>query len=138
MAGQTLTLQTLVEAIMGSISEAQDQIERQTLQNIYEWFDEDGRPKMISFRVPAFGPEADKKRANGETPERELHVPLITLTQNNPIKIKKLTSKVRYQPQWCRKFRGARKCGWQTEKNSLHRFVLSSREKRRTNRQYGN
>jgi len=93
MAGQTLTLQTLVEAIMGSISEAQDQIERQTLQNIYEWFDEDGRPKMISFRVPAFGPEADKKRANGESPERELHVPLITLTQNNPIKIKKLTSK---------------------------------------------
>ncbi|MBD1557266.1 DUF2589 domain-containing protein [Vibrio sp. S9_S30] len=93
MSNSTLTLQNLVEAIMGSISEAQDQIERQTLENINEWFDEDGRPKMISFRVPAFGPEADKKRARGQLAEREIHVPLITLTQNNPIKIKKLISK---------------------------------------------
>ncbi|MDP2575290.1 DUF2589 domain-containing protein [Vibrio penaeicida] len=93
MSNSTLTLQNLVEAIMGSISEAQDQIERQTLENINEWFDEDGRPKMISFRVPAFGSEADKKRARGQLAEREIQVPLITLTQNNPIKIKKLISK---------------------------------------------
>lgn len=93
MASANLSLQNLVEAIMNSIADAQDQIERQTLDNINEWFDEEGRPKMISFKVPAFGPEADQLRAKGEVAEREIHVPLLTLMQNNPIKIKRLISK---------------------------------------------
>ncbi|UAA39176.1 DUF2589 domain-containing protein [Paraneptunicella aestuarii] len=93
MASANLSLQNLVEAIMNSIADAQDQIERQTLDNIYEWFDENGRPKMVSFRVPAFGPDADQKRARGEIAEREINVPMLTLMQNNPIKIKRLVSK---------------------------------------------
>ncbi|GDY28167.1 hypothetical protein AHAT_40570 [Agarivorans sp. Toyoura001] len=94
MSSSNLTLQNLVEAIMNSISDAQDQIERQTLDNINEWFDDEGRPKTVIFKVPSLHPDDVESRKNGgELVEREIEVPLLTLMQKNPIKIKKLTSK---------------------------------------------
>ncbi len=88
-----LSLQDLVEAIMNAIADAQNQIEQQTMENISEWFDEDGRPKMVHFKIPAMGPKADALRAEGKVAEREVLVPLLTLMQNNPIKIKRLLTK---------------------------------------------
>ncbi|KJZ08678.1 hypothetical protein TW85_23225 [Marinomonas sp. S3726] len=79
MSGSNLTLQNLVEAIMNSIADAQDQIEQQTLDNINEWFDEEGRPKMVSFKVPSLHPDDVEKRAQGEAAEREVNIPLLTL-----------------------------------------------------------
>lgn len=93
MAGENLTLRNLVEAIMNSIADAQDQIERQTLDNIHEWFDEEGRPKMVTFKVPSLHPGAIEESEKGHLVERDIKVPLLTLMQNNPIKIKRLVSK---------------------------------------------
>ncbi|EAQ64041.1 hypothetical protein MED121_20766 [Marinomonas sp. MED121] len=93
MSGSNLSLQNLVEAIMNSIADAQDQIEKQTLDNINEWFDEDGRPKMVSFKVPSLHPDDIEKQHQGEPVEREVNIPLLTLMQKNPIKIKRLLAK---------------------------------------------
>lgn len=93
MAGSNLSLKNLVEAIMNSIADAQDQIERQTLEEITEWFDEDGRPKMVKFKVPSLHPNDIEKRATGEIIYRDMEVPLLTLMQKNPIKIKRLLAK---------------------------------------------
>lgn len=93
MSGSNLTLQNLVEAIMNSIADAQDQIEKQTLDNINEWFDDEGRPKMVSFKVPSLHPDDIEKREKGEVAEREVNIPLLTLMQKNPIKIKRLLAK---------------------------------------------
>ena len=93
MAGENLTLGNLVEAIMNSIADAQDQIERQTLDNINEWFDDEGRPKMVTFKLPSLHPDAIEESEKGNLIEREVQVPLLTLMQNNPIKIKRLVSK---------------------------------------------
>lgn len=88
-----LSLQDLVEAIMNAIAEAQNKIEEQTMENIAEWFDDEGRPKMVHFKIPVMGPHAEALKAEGKEPEREILVPLITLMQNNPIKIKRLLTK---------------------------------------------
>ena len=94
MAKQNLTLQNLVEAIMSSIAEAQTQIERQTLDNINEWFEEDGRPKYTTFKLPSLQPNYVEQGQKNETLiEREVNIPLLTLMQLNPIKIKKLNAK---------------------------------------------
>ncbi len=93
MAATGLTLQNLVEAIMNSIADAQDQIERQTLDNINEWFDEGGRPKSVVFKLPSLHPDDIEKSKSGELVERDVEVPILTLMQKNPIKIKKLTTK---------------------------------------------
>lgn len=93
MAGSNLSLKNLVEAIMNSIADAQDQIERQTMDEITEWFDENGRPKMVKFKVPSLHPNDIEKREKGELIEREIEVPLLTLMQKNPIKIKRLIAK---------------------------------------------
>jgi len=93
MAKQNLTLQNLVEAIMNSIAEAQNQIERQTLDNIHEWFDEDGRPKYAKFKLPSINPNYVEQQEPGKLIEREVDIPLLTLMQLNPIKIKKLNAK---------------------------------------------
>lgn len=93
MASSGLTLQNLVEAIMNSIADAQDQIERQTIDNIHAWFDEDGRPKMMKLKVPVVSLELEQQKQDKQVQEREIEIPLITLMQNNPIKIKKLIAK---------------------------------------------
>lgn len=93
MSGSNLSLQNLVEAIMNSIADAQDQIERQTLDDINEWFDDEGRPKMVTFNVPSLHPDDIEKREKGELIEREVNVPILTLMQKNPIKIKRLLAK---------------------------------------------
>jgi hypothetical protein len=93
MAQENLTLNTLVESIMGSLSDAQDQIERQTIEDLGEWFDEDGRPVMVNFKVPTPYPNQTGQPDPGVINERELSVPLLTLMQRNPIKIKKLIAK---------------------------------------------
>ncbi len=93
MSAPSLSLQNLVEAIMNSIADAQDQIEKQTLDNINEWFDEEGRPKMVTFKVPSLHPDDIEKREQGELVEREVNIPLLTLMQKNPIKIKRLLAK---------------------------------------------
>jgi hypothetical protein len=91
---QSLTLQNLVEAIMNSIADAQDQLERQTMNNLNDWFDADGRPKTITFRVPSLHPNhIEQRQAGGESVERNIEIPLLTLMQMNPIKIKKLITK---------------------------------------------
>lgn len=93
MSTPSLSLQNLVEAIMNSIADAQDQIEKQTLDNINEWFDEEGRPKMVTFKVPSLHPDDIEKQEQGEMVEREVNIPLLTLMQKNPIKIKRLLAK---------------------------------------------
>ena len=94
MSKQSLTLQNLVEAIMNSIAEAQNQLERQTMDNINDWFDSDGRPRTTKFRVPSLHPEdIDQYRVGGALVEREIEIPLLTLMQLNPIKIKRLVTK---------------------------------------------
>ncbi|ROS05225.1 uncharacterized protein DUF2589 [Sinobacterium caligoides] len=93
MANKKISLHDLVESIMNAVTDTQDKIERQTMDNIQEWFDEDGRPKMVKFKIPSLHPEDIAKRAEGEIVDRELEMPLLTLMQNNPIKIKKLISK---------------------------------------------
>ena len=93
MAGSSITLPNLVEAFMNAIADAQDKIEQQTMDNINEWFDADGRPKMVTFRVPELSPDAHERREQGEETEHVLKVPLLTLMQNNPITIKRLVTK---------------------------------------------
>lgn len=94
MSKQNLTLQNLVEAIMNSISDAQDQIERQTMDNINDWFDSEGRPKTTKFRVPSLHPEhIEQYQRTGVMVERDIDIPLLTLMQLNPIKIKRLVTK---------------------------------------------
>lgn len=94
MTKERLTLQNIVEAIMNSIADAQEQIERQTVDNINEWFDIDGRPKTRTFKVPSLHPNhIEQYQQSGELIERDIKIPLLTLMQMNPIKIKKLVTK---------------------------------------------
>lgn len=92
MANSNITLPDLVEAFMNAIADAQDKIERQTMDNINEWFDAEGRPKMVAFRVPSLMPQGQGGSEDGAG-EQQLKVPLLTLMQNNPIKIKRLVTK---------------------------------------------
>ncbi|WKE64078.1 DUF2589 domain-containing protein [Gallaecimonas kandeliae] len=86
-----MTLQDLVEAIMTSVANAQDEIEKQNLLNISQYFDGDGNPEVVRVRVPQQGLHLVDEGEGNLAKDRVVEVPLLSLLQINPIKIKEMT-----------------------------------------------
>lgn len=80
-----MTLQDLVESIMTSVAKAQDEIEKQNLQHFSNYFDSEGKPQMVTVRLPKHEASAH------ESEQEELKVPVLSLMQLNPVKIKEMT-----------------------------------------------
>lgn len=82
-----LSFSSLVEAIARSVAEAQDQVERHQVRNLLSYFDEDGRPRGIDFRVPS-------RRADAQPGDEDFYtVPLLALVSINVLKIKDVETK---------------------------------------------
>jgi hypothetical protein len=82
-----LSFSSLVEAIARSVAEAQDQVERYQVSNLLSYFDEDGRPRGIDFRVPS-------QRADAKPGDEDFYtVPLLALLSINVLKIKDVETK---------------------------------------------
>lgn len=78
-----LSFSALVEAISRSVAQAQDEVERHQVRNILDYFDADGRPRGITFRVPS---QSDERRRRQQ--EDFYTVPLLALISINVLKIK--------------------------------------------------
>lgn len=78
-----LSFSALVEAISRSVAQAQDEVERHQVRNLLDYFDKNGRPRGIEFRVPS---QSDERRRRGE--EDFYSVPLLALISINVLKIK--------------------------------------------------
>ncbi|MFP4462126.1 MAG: DUF2589 domain-containing protein, partial [Thermotogota bacterium] len=76
------TLHDLIEALAGSVIEAQDRIEKHQYSNIKRYFDDNGRPRSFEIRLPSIDPNA---KPNDEDCYR---VPILPLVPLNPLKIK--------------------------------------------------
>lgn len=91
-----MTLQSLVEAIMTSVSEAQDEIEKQNIHNISRYFDGDGKPETVKVLLPSMHNSDGRVVQEGNTGQDEdkrydpVEIPLLSLLQVNPIKIKEM------------------------------------------------
>lgn len=89
-----MQLNDLVEAIMSSVSTAQEEIEKQNIQNLSQYFDKEGNPEVVKVRVPS---PSSQLHAVGEDQSQqtesyqEINIPLLTLLQINPIKIKEMS-----------------------------------------------
>lgn len=80
MAGP-IGLHHLVEAIAGSVIEAQDELEQYQLAALRRYFDEGSRPKDVSMRVPSLS-------HGDEASEVDIHVPWLALIRPNQLAIK--------------------------------------------------
>lgn len=80
-----MTLQDLVESIMTSVAKAQDEIEKQNLQHFSNYFDSEGKPQMVTVRLPKHD------ASDHDSEQEELKVPVLSLMQINPVKIKEMT-----------------------------------------------
>jgi len=77
-----LSFSALVEAISRSVAQAQDEVERHQVRNLLDYFDPDGRPRGIDFRVPS-------RRSDAKPGEEDFYtVPLLALVSINVLKIK--------------------------------------------------
>lgn len=77
-------LDDLLQAIHDAVLEAQIISEKQHINQLQKYFNEDGTAQMLSIKVPSMRPES----AAGET--ETLNVPLITLVPPSAIKIKRM------------------------------------------------
>ncbi|OAJ93214.1 DUF2589 domain-containing protein [Vibrio bivalvicida] len=84
-----VTLQALVEAILGSASEAQKQIDSAQVASFQQWFNQDGTPKQLEVRIPDLDNPSDKEEVKYKT----VSIPTITLFQPSPLKIKHMNTK---------------------------------------------
>ncbi|WDE06534.1 DUF2589 domain-containing protein [Thalassomonas viridans] len=92
-----MQLNDLVEAIMSSVASAQNEIERQNIQNLSQYFNKDGEPEMVTVRLPsasahlhAVGDNSPGQSQGGDG-YQEIDIPLLTLFQVNPVKIKEMS-----------------------------------------------
>lgn len=83
-----MKLYELVQSIMTSVSIAQDEIEKQTIENISQYFDGQGNPEMLSVRIPRT--QEDAQSGEQTTTTDVVNIPLLSLLQHNPIKIKEM------------------------------------------------
>lgn len=72
----------LVEALSGAVIEAQDRINLHQIASIRGYFDEDNRPRSVSFRLPSLHPDAS------EGDEDLYRAPLLPLVSTNHLRIK--------------------------------------------------
>ncbi len=89
-----MTLQDLVEAILSSVATAQNEIEKQNIQNISSYFDKDGNPEIVRIKIPTQHEALHQGSVDhdGDGPGyEEVEIPLFTLLQINPIKIKEMS-----------------------------------------------
>ncbi|USD36026.1 MULTISPECIES: DUF2589 domain-containing protein [Ferrimonas] len=95
-----MKLHELVEAIMDSVTEAQQRIEQQNIQNLLQYFDHDSSddsltPKSIELKFPGTSVDhhGDTVMENGcvKVEHQTVQVPLLSLLQVNPIKIKDMS-----------------------------------------------
>ncbi len=83
-----MLLYDLIEAIMNSVATAQDEIEQQNLRNLSQYFDADGKPETVTVKLPNIANQVDGEEG-GESHD-VLDIPILSLLQVNPIKIKEL------------------------------------------------
>ena len=76
----SVTLNSLVEALAGSVIEAQHRIENHHYKNIMWYFDKDHRPKTVDIRLPNMNPD--------EEGEVEHRIPWLALVPHSSLKIK--------------------------------------------------
>jgi hypothetical protein len=77
-----LSLQQLIQSIVGAVADAQDKIQRFQISAIRHYFDEDNRPVSIDLRLPSLAQDAEE----GE--ERQVRVPLLSLVGTRLLGIK--------------------------------------------------
>ncbi|HSH75009.1 MAG TPA: DUF2589 domain-containing protein [Longimicrobiales bacterium] len=76
-----MSFAALVEAIARSVAQAQDEVERHQVQNLLDYFDSNGRPRGIEFRVPSV-------RSDAKFGDEDFYsVPLLALVSINVLKI---------------------------------------------------
>ncbi|TKB47327.1 DUF2589 domain-containing protein [Ferrimonas sediminicola] len=97
-----MKLHDLVEAIMDSVTEAQQRVERQNISNLLQYFDHDPErnsfsPKSVELVIPQHATddqgEVIMDEQGAQTEENRVQVPLIALLQLNPIKIRDMAIK---------------------------------------------
>lgn len=88
-AKKQVTLQALVEAILGSASEAQKQIDSAQVSSFKQWFNEDGTPKQMEVQIP----DLENTPSNEDIKYKTIAIPTITLFQPSPLKIKQMNTK---------------------------------------------
>ncbi|HEV2679995.1 MAG TPA: DUF2589 domain-containing protein [Rhodanobacter sp.] len=81
MATQT-SLNDLIEAIAGAVTDAQDRIEQHQMSHLSDFFDEDNRPKSVVIRMPSLHPNAN------EGDEDLYRAPILPLVSTNVLRIK--------------------------------------------------
>ncbi|WDE10759.1 DUF2589 domain-containing protein [Thalassomonas haliotis] len=92
-----MQLDDLVEAIMSSVASAQDEIEKQNIQNLSRYFNKDGEPEVVTVRLPSASAHLQAVGGNTSQPPQgsdgyqEIDIPLLTLLQVKPIKIKSMS-----------------------------------------------
>ena len=75
-------LPALVDAIAGAVVDAQDQIQRAQVASLASFFDREGRPAVLTLRLPSLRPDA---RAG----EEDLYVaPLLGLVPHSVLRIR--------------------------------------------------
>jgi Protein of unknown function (DUF2589) len=77
-------LQDLIHAIAGAVTEAQQQVEKAQVANLFTYLDREYRPITLQLRVPSIRPEA----APGE--EDTYHAPLLALVPQSKLQIKQV------------------------------------------------
>jgi Protein of unknown function (DUF2589) len=81
MATQT-SLNDLIEAIAGAVTDAQDRIEQHQMSHLSDFFDADNRPKSVVIRMPSLHPNAN------EGDEDLYRAPILPLVSTNVLRIK--------------------------------------------------
>jgi hypothetical protein len=80
--GGRISFHALIEALSGAVMEAQDRINLHQIAHLRDYFDEDNRPKSVSFRLPSLRPDAQ----DGD--EDLYRAPLLPLVSTNHLRIK--------------------------------------------------
>lgn len=77
-----ISFHALIAALSGAVIEAQDSINLHQIANLRGYFDDDNRPKSVSFRLPSLHPTAQ------EGDEDLYRAPLLPLVSTNQLRIK--------------------------------------------------
>lgn len=123
-AKKNVTLQSLVEAILGSASEAQKQIDIAQVASFKHWFDEDGKPKYVDVQVPNL--DCPAHHGQDEIPHRTISIPTITLFQPTPLKIKRMQTKFEIGLDDLVELQSERKIGNQSMVIEAEKHILAS------------
>ncbi|MDF3980465.1 DUF2589 domain-containing protein [Luteibacter sp. PPL201] len=78
----TTSLNDLIEALAGAVTDAQDRIEQHQMAHLSDYFDEDNRPKSVVIRMPSIQHGAD------EGDEDLYRAPILPLVSTNVLRIK--------------------------------------------------